>query len=409
MNKFISFIIIQGLVLSAKYQRDPFLATEQPKRPKATIEEVCQQSNKEKFEIQDKNAFISWNVQSAYDESRVVLGKGASGIVKQACFPFWQLPSEMQGYDADQVGTVAVKRVLKKKLRPIEIELLKSLERDHQGVPFYGCQIDSTNNYVYIVQGQLEHSFFSSIGYSFIRSLNRYHRMQKYISLVKQVSYIYYAGYIHNDIKPENMMLSVSGENAFLIDFGLTQLRYEKITCAGTPGYLSPGKCHSYQRHGSLADDLYSLIVSIAQMEAQDPLLDIYKDPETGEKRKDCEWEHTFACNKAMKANIMKVFKDQGYPEPKVGNPPTTQNTNLMGIFQLVLEYFDFNFAPLQVILIADQFQLEMNSRFPHEEWEPQPTLPISHRQGCDRLLPDSDESELSNEGSIEAETYQII
>jgi len=52
----------------------------------------------------------------------------------------------------------------------------------------------------------------------------------------------YLNGFIHNDIKPCNMMVDSDG-NIYLIDYGIAAFRDDlRMGFRGTPNYLSPEK-----------------------------------------------------------------------------------------------------------------------------------------------------------------------
>lgn len=71
------------------------------------------------------------------------------------------------------------------------------------------------------------------------------HRLVQYFKLFKGMEMFHndsLNGFIHNDIKPANMMVDVNG-NIFLIDYGIAAFVDDlKMGFRGTPYYLSPEK-----------------------------------------------------------------------------------------------------------------------------------------------------------------------
>ena len=60
---------------------------------------------------------IDFNIHTAWEDSDIVLGKGGFGEVKEICFPFWQLPSDIfPGVEFPVAGPMAVKKVLAEKV-----------------------------------------------------------------------------------------------------------------------------------------------------------------------------------------------------------------------------------------------------------------------------------------------------
>lgn len=67
--------------------------------------------------------------------------------------------------------------------------------------------------------------------------------------LFHNVNLIHKSGYIHRDIKVENIMVDFERKKIFLLDFGLTvSRRKKKIYSAGTPYFLSPELCLNRRR-----------------------------------------------------------------------------------------------------------------------------------------------------------------
>jgi len=76
---------------------------------------------------------------------------------------------------------------------------------------------------------------------------------------------VHRAGYVHRDVKPENILLTHKGE-AFLTDFGVATLSGEAKPPGrgGSPPYMSPEQCRGEPLDGR--SDLYSLGVTLYQL-----------------------------------------------------------------------------------------------------------------------------------------------
>lgn len=77
--------------------------------------------------------------------------------------------------------------------------------------------------------------------------------------LLDVVRYLHIKGVLHNDLKPENIIISNNGENVKLIDFGLsdTDALYLNKTLGCTPAYASPELLA--QSDIDIRSDIYSL------------------------------------------------------------------------------------------------------------------------------------------------------
>lgn len=95
-----------------------------------------------------------------------------------------------------------------------------------------------SNNYVYLV---LEHAECGSIGSLIDKG---YHfQLDSIRSIIKQISsalsYIHSKGYVHQDIKPANILLKSDGK-VLLADFGIGHSFLSASTVVGTPAYQAP-------------------------------------------------------------------------------------------------------------------------------------------------------------------------
>jgi len=84
-------------------------------------------------------------------------------------------------------------------------------------------------------------------------------RLRIAYQLVEALKYVHGAQTVHRDLNPENIMVTRSGQNVKLIDFGLSDTDSHAILKqpAGTEGYLSPEQMEQWQT--DVRNDIYSL------------------------------------------------------------------------------------------------------------------------------------------------------
>jgi serine/threonine protein kinase len=100
------------------------------------------------------------------------------------------------------------------------------------------------------------------------REEDRYMRGEEILQLMKELSgaldYLHSMGFIHCDLKPENIMRSKDGK-FFLMDFGIAQkINTRPDSARGTPTYMAPE-----QEQGASLDartDLYSFALTIYEL-----------------------------------------------------------------------------------------------------------------------------------------------
>ncbi|MBO7290516.1 MAG: serine/threonine protein kinase, partial [Bacteroidaceae bacterium] len=87
-------------------------------------------------------------------------------------------------------------------------------------------------------------------------------RCRVFEQLLQAVAYIHRSGVVHNDIKPENILVTRAGNDVRLIDFGLADddAHYLARTPGCTPAYASP------EKDIDVRSDVYSLGVILCRL-----------------------------------------------------------------------------------------------------------------------------------------------
>ena len=92
-------------------------------------------------------------------------------------------------------------------------------------------------------------------------------RKRLFMQLLQAVSYIHRCGIVHNDIKPGNIMVTHSGNDAKLIDLGLADndAHYLARTLGCTKAYASP-ELLAQEKDIDIRSDIYSLGVIMKEL-----------------------------------------------------------------------------------------------------------------------------------------------
>lgn len=90
-------------------------------------------------------------------------------------------------------------------------------------------------------------------------------RLRQLANVARAVAHAHERGVMHRDLKPQNVLLSDSGE-AFVVDFGLAWMLDPELTASrrvGTPGFLAPELIEQRDIRADHRADIYSLGATI--------------------------------------------------------------------------------------------------------------------------------------------------
>lgn len=115
-----------------------------------------------------------------------------------------------------------------------------------------------------------------------------------FLQMVDAVSYCHKQGIIHRDIKPDNVLLDASKENAYLADFGLcVEVKEGELLndFPGTPLYNAPEKYKGVPYCG-VKSDIWSLGVTLYEMITGDTPFFPYKTKSIQELARKVVYQH---------------------------------------------------------------------------------------------------------------------
>lgn len=147
-----------------------------------------------------------------------------------------------------------------------EIKILKDLKEKNHLLQYYSCIIDNRENeyYAYILTETLSEDLDN---YKNFAKLPQSKKISLYIQILEALKQLHSLGYIHNDIKPPNIM---STDESFdfvkLIDFGFTN-KIGEISKGGSRFYLPFEKVLNSFNTSKPETDIVAVAVSIGVME----------------------------------------------------------------------------------------------------------------------------------------------
>lgn len=309
--------------------------------------ELCSKqdySNPKKFFQLPEKTQLSMSCDELF-RSGHLLGKGSFGEVRRVTFPSadgsrpktaMKKMSPRDSWEKTQILT--------------EISALNAASDSKYTPRLYGCSTTSTN--VYLIQTLLGHdldsvSFRNKIaGQTCAESLGLYRQM------FAGLRDLWNAGFVHNDIKPANMMANDDDTRVYLIDFGLAQTNNARNKGMGTPIFMPPSK-FSGTGYVSQKDDMYSIALSIAVLEAPRSYDAIFPYGIRNYKGNCFEKHNDLICRNALIPKVKSTLQTAGYGSEQ--SSATKDTINFTTLLLKMVEYDNFSWSILDVIAIIDR------------------------------------------------------
>ena len=146
-----------------------------------------------------------------------------------------------------------------------EVNILKYLQGIGRIPRLIDCEVNKEG--LYLAQTLMKTSLASKESKEEFHSKNKFlDRLEIYARLADTFEEIHKMKVIHNDIKPHNLMLTSAMNDIYPIDFGVSKLPSDLFK-SGSRGYCSPETINTKARQSTEADDVWSLAISIAEIE----------------------------------------------------------------------------------------------------------------------------------------------
>ena len=245
-------------------------------------------------------------------EREILLGQGSFGTV----YKVKALDKKVS--DTKKDFAVKVLKDLPTNIREIYMLLLL---HDVEGVPrLYECEIAPYS--ILLRQELLEKDLLDSDNLKYLRGMHLDERLKLFIGALNTLKKIHAKGWIHLDIKPQNMMFADSKrERIYIIDFGMAREKGTK-QLGGTIIFMSPEMILKNTSHlVDEGDDIWSFVMSMIDIEIghiiklEGPyfncLNDVIKDNYSRE-------EKMKSCLTYLFYQIKKAFENQKYA-PVIG------------------------------------------------------------------------------------------
>ena len=158
-----------------------------------------------------------------------------------------------------------------------EIEILKKLSKKSSNFfpIFYGCgeNLTRTSSEIFVIQEILYSDLTKKNSEALINNIPAKSRLHLYLELAEGLSTMHSLNYVHSDMKPENIMMTIAPSPNFsnlhfkIIDFGMTDLT-SKYVMGGSPVFNSPEKINS-DDFNDKGHDVWAFGLTVAAIESR--------------------------------------------------------------------------------------------------------------------------------------------
>lgn len=301
----------------------------------------------------NKNFLESKNQKDIYS--------GVSRSVIEACYPFKNIKNNKNPVITDTKVVVKKSNYIKEHYSKYEIQILKALSDFKLGPRFHGCIIDEDQDSIYLIMEKLLTNLNSEEFMKIYKNFDKVQKLEMFLSLLKQVVYLYDQGYHNGDIKLDNMVINKDQSQFYIIDYGTSRPidADETIRPEGTPHYASPNKLRIEGRErAKLVDDLYSLFMSFVTLEAEKNFDEIYQGTlEIDRKHKYSCYEKKLEnnCYKVVRDNAVTVLVKNDFRSKTKARPDPKNELNFTDLTYLVFNLDAFELTGIKVIEIVEK------------------------------------------------------
>lgn len=357
-------------------------------------------SHRNFLELPDKKA-VAFDIFKAFIGQRK-LGEGSFGLVRKVAYI----------NSAGLTESIAVKKMHPKRLAEYgliknELNIMNDMSGSSYFPRLYGCAYND-NDELMMGMTLMSHNLGTNTFRDFLAAESNHNSLKIHRQLFQGMRDLWNKGYAHNDFKPDNAMIDSTNTEVRIIDLGLGESNRNYNSPRGTPYYMSPDKFTGKNRIGP-KDDMYSIAVSIAVMEAPKAEDDIFTSHRIVIERSCFLKRNTVSCREKIIANVKRVFEALKYGKfQEVGD---RTNINFTTLICRMIEYDNFHYDYDTVLGILDRLIKETGSRdLKLEENEVEEKLKmLEAKRRHDKRLEDLEKKEVAIKREMEDRQRGIL
>lgn len=310
-----------------------------------SISEVCQRINPKTFQLFGNVGTSEFNLLEAFEQGKFV-GKGSFGEVRKAQF----------GLNNEPFAAV---KIVKNEYQVLkELEGLVEFHALGVGPKFFGCQYNATN---ILIAQELLYSDLANLSTLYLYKTGTHSFFLKRLrEVIAELKVMWDNGWVHNDIKENNIMTNQGRDRLYLIDFGMAQSKNDRLKSQGSPLYFSPNKWKTSRGLPTPADDLYSIGIMVALLQASKgevEMLSYYHPAGVQELPESCFNKYlTSDCQYTLEINARRILQKANFGNYHRSLPLRQKDTvNFTTLISMMIRYIDFTFTYDDVLSILDR------------------------------------------------------